>query len=377
MTVFCGWLAFALAGEVRDLPHPPAQKLIFRDGDWLRGTVTDLKEEHVHLKLAWGAEVRVPVDRLETMEHVYEDVLVDGILQLEDWRIRPAPPHEIEKRPQEKINELWMPAVANYTLMLPVPDLPERFLLEIRFRHSADRPHYRFGMLPHPETGGNEQYFSMTQSHGRLLYQQSATENAVGQNWNRPLPDGLPPLQTYRMYFDQERERLALFLNEHSFGEWSFSRPVRTRISEETVLLISQPTLEPFAVERVRIRAWNGLLPEDRDAGASYIFVLQNGDVLEGAWTGFSDGQFQIETREGHTFRIPARVLDELIFPAQEGVRTDSGLQTVFVRSRFSGIRLRGEVLETESEETLELRTPNLAEPLMIPRAFLGGVLEE
>lgn len=363
--------------EVRVLPHPPQQEVAFWDGDWIRGTLTGMADGHVHLQLAWGDEVRIPLGRIARIEHMYDNLLIDGILQLEDWVERPQERQRGSPPPQDRVDEVYFPSVPNYTLMMPTPPLPDRFLLEIRFQHQVARPNIRFGMLPHREARHPELHFVMSQIGERLLFQQSITENVAGSNWNRPQPQGLPRRQTYRFYFDQERERLAMFLNEHAYEEWAFSRAVRTPIGDTAVFFVTQNALDPFAVERFRIRHWNGLLPDVPAVHDQPLLILQNGDVIAGTWTAFEAGRFVMEVAGGHRVPIPVQVLDELRFPPNALEEDEEGdVATVSLRSRFSGIRMRVHGLE-ETETHVRGRSPNLADPLAVPNAFFGGMVRD
>lgn len=351
------------ADPSKEFPHPPQQEILFIDGDWLLGTLHGVVENHLIVMLPWGDTTRIPLTRIHRIFRNFDDSLVDLRRDLEKWFHRSLGRNEVENPPRVQHDEIYFTQAVNQLMLMPLPVLPERFLLEIRIRHTSNRTRSSFGILPVDDGSSIDADFTLSIHDDRIVYQQSHRPREANANWNREMPPNAGRDHHVLLYIDQSSHRLMIYVNETLIEQTNIVRALRNPLSDTSHFFIRQSNVDPKIIDRFRIRPWNGVPPIFPELGDRPLFLLRNMDFFDGDLLSVEGDILNVRRTATLSLPLPLRGINEIRFPHP---RTRAPNHEGLVRSRFPGFFLHLSDQDRD-ETTLVGSSPNFAAPLRIP----------
>ena len=319
--------------RVRQAAAAPV-RVLFENAYSISGVITGMDAETLRLETPWGQELRFPTERVSKIQHEGRDDEFDGLARPDRWRLNSITPPDRDILPRRIPGEIAFPGLQGHNMVLNLPRLPERFLLEFSVLSSRPEPRYRVALLPRANSHPTRNSLFGLQVLPEMLRQQTRGSNNVNVNWNMQVPR-FGRYQHMELYVDQERSMMHLFLNGEFLREWNMARAPGSRYTDRTAFLMHSFNSPPFRLQDLRMREWNGHLPRPTGGEGDIVVRLRNGEVLRVKALGWEDDRYQLVLEGDRTINLPTAVMER-----------------VFLRPvRPPGSRLRRNELETVSHE--------------------------
>lgn len=358
--------------ETGRIQAEPRKVYVFRNGDRIHGNMVSVDGEAMKIETVWGKTLRLRRDRLQAVHTLPASPLADALASDKHLHLRS---HQPGHAPKKIAGEIVTSRAVRQSIDLALRDLPPKFLVDFQTRHATDAPRYRFSILSSrdPEETGTR-LFALSFRMGQLVYQEHHQATQLGGNWNQDLPPDLGRVHAARVYVDQEAERVHFFLNGRFIREWPLpASDSRGRDATPRAVRIEPRSHDLLALEKFQVLPWNGNFTHLPDAPDQTLFVLNNGDVLQGELTGFTGERHEIQLEEGRTVSLPKTVVSRILFPNNNAGSPETGTN-LLLRSATSGMRLQASGAKMNNQH-LEAGTPNFFETVHIPLEYLGYLL--
>lgn len=273
----------------------------FVGGDWLGAEVTNIQDNHIHLKLADGSPLTVDqaqVDWIYFSKNIAAECY-DGPTSFAGWSgggwtyregaLRATTPSQVIR------NFASLPDQVEYEFVADQGNLMSQFNFTLHGRSGqswAGEP----GIIQCMVRASTLTVFSNTD--GRYRNEQVDLTKKFGNALDGRAASGKRNPVHFRVYEDFTGGRLAIFINEHKAGEWNIQKGDSGKNRGGFAF---QPTIwnsnSEQTLTKIRVLPWDGRVPEEGEKAAEETgdrVSLTDGTAKEGKFLSLMAGAVQL-----------------------------------------------------------------------------------
>jgi len=348
-------------------------RVLWNNGDELQTELPGLEGDRLALRFLDGSTRHTLLDGVREIRFApgEDDRIFDPGLRQDDWSTHPKnqPPPPPGQGLRERTEGLGFPP--RQTGRLDVPPLEGSFMIEWVFRYPEEESFACQIRLFQPRDSSQNQNKGITINLNpqRVLVSEFAERTNRHVIIKTPGPEaGKPSHLRIRMYFDLKKASARMSWNGQDLGAWALEEPMRKLIRSGTTTTLQATQREMILVSFYVLR-WNGELydadPELSD-GYPHAVTPRHAAPFAGRWTGFSEGRFHFETKEGTSVSLMPAELEQLRFQPPQGAFLPRTARDVRMTHRSSRSQLTFS-LTGWRDGMVSGRNPAWTEELLIP----------
>ncbi len=348
----------------------PLPIIHFENGDSLRAEVTAADAENIFVKSDWGQALQLDRDAIEYISFPAppDELLYHGPQPLAAWN---QTPRNRVSGSNTFASDTWHEMGGGIFsagrdkpgLTHPLPPLPPRYLLSIRYRFTP--PMFRFGLAGSTRDDKNKKtmWMELNYPFNSLYYENETRAEGRIRNYF-PSRDEVDMRGSLQLYVNAESSEVSAYLDGKALMNWRSEAELKT----PKELFIRPLQGGHMFIAGVKVEAWNGILPKDRLEAPHVVVQLHNADTYNGNFTDIPAGKLRLQPvdPEKSVLEIPLKSIRQLSFPKSKTAlwsnqRYQSSLRLNDGATRLSMTSLRledGEITATHPGIKTQLHFP-------------------
>jgi len=357
------------SGDAKSGSH----RFVFSNGDIMRGTLLSLDSTHARFKTTWGTVAQLARNQIDSI--TFSDsggILFQGRGRLKDWKVNAESRSPFHSHSNGKASEgpYGLLLHGRTTISKRLPIQKEGLTLDLGMKFEGPYPNLTIFLndllVSNGKKTGVHLYFSRS-----TIYCRTMQDNRNSVDWRlrvSEVPDLLLGESRVVLTIDPENMKMALWVNQIKFHEWSYnSAKLSSRKSFTLQITSGNPNSDSWITD---VSLMRGVLPPSEPAANTAqtgdSILLGNQDSLSGNVEKIKEDSLQLTVpgREA-PLALDTRVINRIDFDSRERVipkRLNEDVQL----SLLDGSLVTVQLLDAD-QDGFRVRADALKEELAIP----------